>query len=362
MSRNFRDLKGNSIIAKASQKSLEEANKTPSKNIPLDMIDEGELNEYIFRRKEEGDIETLKDIIVKNGFDDPLGVYQKDDGRYEIYSGHRRFLAVKELGWTTVPAVIRPYDKDKLALIRRLGASNLGSLDVTPMQMARLVSETAKIIEENGIKGNKAELVAETLGCGLTRSSVIKYMTLLHFIPALQDKDDAGIVPYSALYHVHSKFRPTVEEQETLNKQLDIRLNMPEEEEEKQSFTRKEVIIKAEQIHEATLLTKRMTEESGADAVAEEESSSIPTTHMPGAMQADGKVKEREIKTDKSDIQKASSRGRAVKSIVDTSLTLISLLSDIPESINTADRLKLSAALHKVTDAINEKREYLEEK
>jgi ParB family chromosome partitioning protein len=40
------------------------------------------------------------------GLIQPIIVYQKEDGKYELIAGQRRFLAVKELGWKNIKTEI----------------------------------------------------------------------------------------------------------------------------------------------------------------------------------------------------------------------------------------------------------------
>lgn len=53
-------------------------------------------------RKEKGDIESLKRSLNKFGLLNPITLNSK----YELIAGERRLLAAKELGWTTINAVI----------------------------------------------------------------------------------------------------------------------------------------------------------------------------------------------------------------------------------------------------------------
>lgn len=57
-------------------------------------------------RQIEKDIDELASSIEKIGLLEPVVVHPTGDGKYELLTGQRRFLAVQRLGWKTIPAVI----------------------------------------------------------------------------------------------------------------------------------------------------------------------------------------------------------------------------------------------------------------
>ena len=77
-------------------------------------------------------LDTLVDSIRENGLLQPLLVRPLEDGGWELVAGERRWRAVIELGWSHVPAVVRPVDDRTmliLALIENLQREDLSSLD-----------------------------------------------------------------------------------------------------------------------------------------------------------------------------------------------------------------------------------------
>lgn len=54
------------------------------------------------RRHNPEDIEQIKDSICKDGFNDPIGIWGKDN---VIVEGHGRLLAAKEIGLDKVPCI-----------------------------------------------------------------------------------------------------------------------------------------------------------------------------------------------------------------------------------------------------------------
>lgn len=73
-------------------------------NIPLDVIDEPSV--AIRSRIDDSSLSELVDSIKSNGLIQPI-ILRKRGERYEIVAGHRRFLAFKQLGRLTIPAIVR---------------------------------------------------------------------------------------------------------------------------------------------------------------------------------------------------------------------------------------------------------------
>ena len=75
-------------------------------NMPIELIDVHPDNKEVFEVK---DIPQLANQIKKVGYDisKPLTLYEKEDGRYEIISGERRFTAASMAGLKVIPAIIK---------------------------------------------------------------------------------------------------------------------------------------------------------------------------------------------------------------------------------------------------------------
>ncbi|HEY8312042.1 MAG TPA: ParB/RepB/Spo0J family partition protein, partial [Gemmatimonadaceae bacterium] len=95
-------------------------------------------------RKEFGteDLKELADSIRTAGLLQPIAVRSTSDG-YELVAGERRFRAVKSLGWTTIPAIVRDYDDQTMLTLALI--ENLQRADLNPIEeaegYARLASE-----------------------------------------------------------------------------------------------------------------------------------------------------------------------------------------------------------------------------
>jgi len=102
--------------------------------IPMDMISEPT---HQLRQKitEEG-LEELKRSMARQGLINPITVRRKENA-YEIVSGHRRYLAAKELAWPSIRAIVvdRTDEEMRLEAIHE----NLHREDLSPVEESRQV-------------------------------------------------------------------------------------------------------------------------------------------------------------------------------------------------------------------------------
>lgn len=71
-----------------TDESREEAKLSKIRDIPISEIDE--FPDHPFKVLMDGDMEQLVESIKRNGVMTPATVRLKEDGRYELISGHRR--------------------------------------------------------------------------------------------------------------------------------------------------------------------------------------------------------------------------------------------------------------------------------
>ncbi len=213
-------------------------------DLPLDQIDYNPKNTSIFNMDE---IESLSKRIEEEGYNDPILVFEKEDGRYEILSGHRRFEAMKLLGKTSIPGNVF---KSKLSDTQKdliLLSSNIATRKLAPLDMARAIDFYKSIIRNNpDFKGNKRQAIAAYFG--ITESNVHRYEVILKLIPELQEYCKKPNFPYSSLSKAATL--STSEQKELLNKLIRLEADkkkISEEEVDKDeilfSRTRVELII-----------------------------------------------------------------------------------------------------------------------
>jgi len=120
-------------------------------------------------------LSELAASISRHGVLQPIVVSQEGAG-YELVAGHRRVLAARLAGKTTIPAVIRDEvgDRLELALIENLQRSDLNAIETA--RAYKLLMETYDLTQEQ---------LAERLG--KSRSSVANMLRTLTAPQALQD-------------------------------------------------------------------------------------------------------------------------------------------------------------------------------
>lgn len=87
-------------------------NKLPRiHDIPLELIDDFPGHPFQVRMDE--DMQQLVESVKERGVLTPITLRQKEDGRYEIVSGHRRKKACELAGFETVRAEVRDMSRDE---------------------------------------------------------------------------------------------------------------------------------------------------------------------------------------------------------------------------------------------------------
>jgi len=192
-----KSINANNLHALA-KKSTESSNSATVLNIGLSDIDENENNSQIFNMD---DIEALANTIKDEGFHGAIEVYRKEDGRYEIVSGHRRYRAMVLLGKKTIPCIVDELP-DELTKTKRLLSSNIQTRNLTPMDWARSLESYRKVVKEQNIKGDFKKLA--TAFFNISEGQLYRYQCLLKLSPELQSLTESKDFPYYALRDARS--------------------------------------------------------------------------------------------------------------------------------------------------------------
>ncbi len=127
--------------------NTDEVKREKVRVIPVKFIDD--FPDHPFQVKDDEGMEQLIRSIDMNGVLNPVIARKKEDGRYELISGHRRKHACVVLGIETIPNGMK--DEVKKQMIY------LASVDVLRRLLQQGIDE--KIIERLNQKN------AETMGC-----------------------------------------------------------------------------------------------------------------------------------------------------------------------------------------------------
>ena len=115
-----------------TQEMRDDAKLARIHEIPLDEIDE--FPDHPYKVKDDEDMMNLMESIKENGVLTPATVRKKDDGRYEMLSGHRRWRACQLLGLETLRCEIVELDRDAATIF--MCDSNLQRTVILPSEKA----------------------------------------------------------------------------------------------------------------------------------------------------------------------------------------------------------------------------------
>ena len=101
-------------------------------DIPIELIDD--FPDHPFKVRDDDDMKELVDSIKERGLITPVTLRPKDDGRYEIVSGHRRKRACEIAGLSTVKADVREMSRDEAIIL--MVDSNLQRTTILPSEKA----------------------------------------------------------------------------------------------------------------------------------------------------------------------------------------------------------------------------------
>ena len=192
-----------------TDQSREEANLSKIRDIPLAEIDE--FPDHPFKVLMDEDMEQLVDSIKRSGVMTPATVRMKEDGRYELISGHRRKKACELAGLETLKCEVKELTRDEAIIV--MVDSNLQRTTILPSEKAfaykmRLEamnrqgerSDLTSSPLDNKLKGTtSAQQISQKSGD--SQPQIYRYIRLTELVPEiLQMVDERQIA-----------FRPAVE-------------------------------------------------------------------------------------------------------------------------------------------------------
>ena len=194
----------------SSQEERDEAKLSKISDIPLEEI--VDFPDHPFQVREDEDMFQLVESIKERGVITPATVRQKEDGRYELISGHRRKRACELAGFETLRCEVVDLDRDEATIL--MVESNFQRSQILPsekahaykMRLDAMKRQAGRPSKENGatvlphLQGKKSReiLAAES---GESHEQIRKYIRLTNLVPELLEFVDEGRI----------KMRPAVE-------------------------------------------------------------------------------------------------------------------------------------------------------
>ena len=166
-------------------------------DIPLQKIDD--FPDHPFKVRMDEDMNQLVESVRDRGIINPILLRPKEDGRYEIVSGHRRRKACELLGQDTIRAEIREMSRDEAIII--MVESNLHRSVILPSEKAfsyKMRMEAIKRLPGRPSKENSGPVVQnfsrDQIGDenGESGRQISRYIRLTELIPQLLQLVDDG--------------------------------------------------------------------------------------------------------------------------------------------------------------------------
>lgn len=166
-----------------------------AKRIPLTRLHP--FPEHPFSVVEDDAMTELIDSIKNNGVLTPAIVRRREEGGYEIVSGHRRFLAAQRAGLLTMPAIIRDLTRDEAIIM--MVDSNLQRENILPCEKAKAYKMKLDAIKR---QGERTDLTSCQVGTKLRSNAIVaaaneesartvaRYIRLTELTPQLQEMVD----------------------------------------------------------------------------------------------------------------------------------------------------------------------------
>ena len=189
-----------------TDESRAEAALSKIRDIPLAEIDE--FPDHPFKVLMDEDMEQLVDSIKRSGVMTPATVRMKENGRYELISGHRRKKACELAGLETLKCEVKELTRDEAIIV--MVESNLQRTTILPSEKAFAYKMR---LEAMNRQGQRSDLTSSPMGTklrsdselaekvGESRNQIQRYIRLTELVPEiLQMVDERQIA-----------FRPAVE-------------------------------------------------------------------------------------------------------------------------------------------------------
>ena len=178
----------------------EDAQREKVMDIPLPEIDD--FPDHPFRVVNDEAMQEMVESVKSQGILVPAIARKKEDGRYELISGHRRKLACQLAGRETMPVIVRELDRDAATLI--MVDSNLQREVILPSEKAFSYKMRLEAMKRQGQRvdltstpvGQKLEnrVSVQILGeqVGESKNQIQRYIRLTELIPPILQMVDDG--------------------------------------------------------------------------------------------------------------------------------------------------------------------------
>ncbi|MEA5143488.1 MAG: ParB/RepB/Spo0J family partition protein [Oscillibacter sp.] len=194
----------------STQEERDDAKLSKIRDIPIELIDD--FPDHPFKVRDDEDMIQLVESVKERGVITPATVRQKEDGRYELISGHRRKRACELAGFEALRCEVVDLDRDAATVL--MVESNYQRSQILPsekafaykMRLEAMNRQAGRPRKENPtpvVSDLDGQRTNEILGneVGESREQIRRYIRLTSLVPELLDLVDEGKI----------KMRPAVE-------------------------------------------------------------------------------------------------------------------------------------------------------
>lgn len=170
-------------------------------DISLSQIDS--FPDHPFKVLQDEEMERLVESVRQYGVQTPIIVRPKEDGRYELVSGHRRKLACELVGLARIPAIVRDMSRDEATIF--MVDTNLQREKISPSEKAKAYAMKMEAMRRQGARSDlshdltcrpvvdklkTADIVGQS--AGESGRQIQRYLRLNELAPPLLELVDEG--------------------------------------------------------------------------------------------------------------------------------------------------------------------------
>ena len=188
-----------------TQAQRDEEQLSKIRDIPLELIDD--FPDHPFKVRDDEDMMQLVESVKERGVITPATVRQKEDGRYELVSGHRRKRACELAGFETLRSEIVDLNRDEATIL--MVESNFQRSEILPSEKAFAYKMRLEAMKRQGFRsdltsdpvGQKFSVEKIADNSNDSKTQIQRYIRLTTLVPELLEFVDEGRI----------KMRPAVE-------------------------------------------------------------------------------------------------------------------------------------------------------
>lgn len=188
-----------------TQAQRDEEQLSKIRDIPLELIDD--FPDHPFKVRDDEDMMQLVESVKVRGVITPATVRQKEDGRYELVSGHRRKRACELAGFETLRSEIVDLNRDEATIL--MVESNFQRSEILPSEKAFAYKMRLEAMKRQGFRsdltsdpvGQKFSVEKIADNSNDSKTQIQRYIRLTNLVPELLEFVDEGRI----------KMRPAVE-------------------------------------------------------------------------------------------------------------------------------------------------------